>query len=187
MAHLFKIQGNNVFPTEECLLIYPFKDIWERDTSKGKDTALREFAYIEFMSSMLASNPYKGYSEDVRKIVLVKDLFKGDKWSPDKFVTAGIGKINEFQMNASPALSLYASTIKAKEKLEDFFNDVDLAKINFKTGAPVYKPKELTSALLDVDKITASMDALKKKIEDDVYEAVKVKGQKEVSPFAKIN
>lgn len=185
MAHLFKIEGSLVSPFEETLLIPPFKDIWDRDKSKGKEEALKEMAYIEMMTSLLATNPYKGYTEEVRKIVLIKDLFKNNGWEPDELVLQGIDKIKEFQTEASQTYAFYASAVKAKDTLQNFFNTVDLGKMNYKTGVPIYKPKELTSALLDVDKITANLDGLKKKVEEELFEAVKVKGQKEISPFAK--
>ena len=59
MAYLFQINGRAVFPNAETILISPFKDIWERDLSKNKENAIQEFAYIEFMTSMLKSNPYR--------------------------------------------------------------------------------------------------------------------------------
>lgn len=186
MAHLFKVESNVVFPNEETLLIPPFKDIWDRDTSKGKEQALKELAYVEFMSSLLASNPYKGYNEDLRGVVIIKDVFKEDVWVPDELVLSGIKKIKDFQTEASPSYKSYLAAMVANDKINTFFETVDLTKINFKTGTPVYKPKEVTSALLDVDKITASLDSLKKKVEEELFEAVKVKGQKEISPFAKI-
>ena len=52
---------------------------------------------------------------------------------------------------------------------------------------PVYKPKELSLAMMDVDKLTASLAALKKKVEEELFDEVKIKGQKEVSPFADPN
>lgn len=185
MAHLFKIEGSLVNPYEETLLISPFKEIWERDKSKGKEEALKEMAYMEMMTSLLVTNPYKGYTEEVREIVLIKDLFKNNGWQPDELVNQGMERIKQFQTEASQTYAFYSSAIKAKDTLQKFFNTVDLTKMNFKTGTPMYKPKELTSALLDVDKITANLDALKKKVEEELFEAVKVKGQKEISPFAK--
>ena len=185
MAYLFKIEGKTVFPAEETLMTEPFKSIWARDKNKDKETALKEFAYIEFMVSKLASNPYKGYSETVRPKIIVEDLFEG-KYKPDDLVKAGIKKLADFQKNSSPNYSLYLNAIKAKETLENFLGTVDLQKINFKTGAPMYKPKEISSSLLDLDKVATSLNALEKKIEEELYDVMKTKGQKEISPFAKV-
>lgn len=185
MAYLFKIEGKLVFPTEETLLTTPYKEIWERDKSKDKDIAMKEFSYIEFMTSQLQTNPYKGYSDDIRGEIIIKEVFAGITWKPDDLVKEGIKRFEAFQKEASPTYTFYMSALKSKNTLEKFFTTVDLSKTNFKTGNPIYKPKELTSALLDVDKITASLDSLKKKVEEELFDAVKTKGQKEISAFAK--
>ncbi len=74
MAHLFIINDKAVFPNPETLLISPFKDIWDRDRSPGKENAIQEFAYIEFMTSMLKSNPYREYPEAKKDEIIRKDI-----------------------------------------------------------------------------------------------------------------
>lgn len=186
MSYLFKIEDKIVQPTEEVLLISPFKEIWERDKSKGKEIALKEFAFIEFTVSLLASNPYKGYSESIRDSIVQQDIFKDIEWKPDKLIEEGKKKFENFQKDGSQSYTLYKSAVAAKDKLVNFLNEIDINERNFKTGMPIYKPKELTSALLDVDKVIASLDVLKKKVEEELFESTKVKGQKEISIFAKL-
>lgn len=181
---LFTIEGKKVIPFPTTLLIPCFATIWERDDSPGKEYALEDFAYIEFMTSLLKSNPYKGYNKDVRKRVLQQDVITRKNWKEDEYIKECIAKIETFQLDASPSYSLWKASYRAKEKLETFFNTFDMNERNEKTGLPIYKPKEITSALLDVDKATASLSALEKKVEEDVFEAVKTRGMKEISPFA---
>ena len=38
--------------------------------------------------------------------------------------------------------------------------------------------------LFSSEKVTASLTGLKKKVEEDLFEETKIKGQKEISPFA---
>lgn len=187
MAYLFKVEGKTVYPNDEVLLISPFKEIWERDKSKGKDVARQEFSYIEFMTSYLKSNPYKGYAAEIKHKVIKEAVIKEDKWEVDDLIKEAMSFIHNIQKDASPTYSLYLSTLVAKDKLENFFQTVDLDERNFKSGMPVYKPKELSSAMMDVDKLTASLAALKKKVEEELFDEVKIKGQKEVSPFADPN
>lgn len=184
MAYLFTVEGKVVKPHDETLLISPFKEIWERDKSKNKVDALEDFTYIEFMVSMLKTNPYRGYSDKIRKDVLLKDIIKRENWKEDSLIKEGMIKLKEFQTQGSITYSLYLSAIKAKNKLESFFDEFDMSERNFKTGLPVYKPKEITSALLDVDKVTSSLVTLQKKVEEELFEEKKIRGQKEISPFA---
>lgn len=184
MALLFIIEGKIVKPYPETLMIPPFDEIWDRDESPGKEIALKEFTYIEFMSSRLKSNPYKGYSPVDRKRKILEDCVRIDNWEPDDLVRRGIMKCEEFQFKASGNYSLLMDTLKAKEKLQELFRVIDLKERNSRTGMPVYKPKELSSAMQDVDKLATSLYSLEKKVEEELYDAVKVKGQKEISPFA---
>ena len=63
MAILFQVTNKTVQPTVETLAISPFSEIWSRDTTRDKEIALKEFAYIEFMSSQLKTNPFKDYPD----------------------------------------------------------------------------------------------------------------------------
>lgn len=187
MAYLFKVEGNRVYPNEETLLISPFKEIWERDNSPEKEVAIKELTYIEFMTSQLKTNPYKGYRATQRDEVLKKDIVKDENWKPDDLVMDAMDKIEEFQKEASSSYKLYKASLKAKENLEDFLLSVDLQSEENKTdkGAMVLKPKDITTALLDVDKVTASLSALHQKIEEELYEEVKVRAGKKIGVFAR--
>ena len=48
--NLFFISDNKILPTPETLLIKEFENIWNRDKTKTKDIALKELAYIYFIS-----------------------------------------------------------------------------------------------------------------------------------------
>lgn len=184
MAFLFNVEGKLVNPTEEVLLISPFKEIWERDITPNKIRAKEEFAYIEFMTSFLKTNPYKGYSPEVRRQKIFEEVITNEDFYEDTLIKAGMKKMEEFQKEASPTYTLYSSALNAKYKLEDFLNTFDINERNPKTGMPIMKVKEITSALLDVDKVTTSLNSLKKKVEEELYESIKTRGQKEISPFA---
>lgn len=184
MAQLFDINDKIVFPYAETLMVSPFKEIWERDKSKGKEIALKEFAYIEFVASMRKTNPYKGYSEKDKPNKIKDDLFKGMKWQPDALVLQGISKVKEFQMEASVTYSYFLAVKESVEKIKDFLKTVNLGERNFKTGMPVYKPKELTSALVDTEKVLANLKSIESKVEEELFDETRNKANKEISPFA---
>lgn len=184
MAYLFKVENKAVFPNDETLLISPYKEIWERDKSKEKRMAMKEFAYIEFMCSMRKTNPYKGYEESLRTIKIKEDVIQDKKWKPDSLVTKGVSKLKEFQTGASNTYSFFMSVKKAVSNLKDFFDNVDLGERNMKTGNPIYKPAEITRALADADKLLNNFSNLERKVEEELFEESKTKGGKEISPFA---
>lgn len=183
MSWLFKIEDRKVFPNEETLLTPPFSQIWQRDESPDKWLAMREFAYIEFMTSQLKSNPYKGYSEKVREVKIKEDIIIDPTWQPDWLVEQAMKKIEEFQTEGSESYTLLASALRAKEKIEDFFDTFQLDETTDK-GALKLKPKDVTGAMLDLDRVVTSINTLKKKVEEDTFEAVKTRANKVISPFA---
>jgi len=183
MAFLFEVTGKVVFPTAETLLTTPFKEIWERDKGKDKHKAIKEFTYIEFLTSMKKSNPYRQYSEDLKPIKVKEAIFGEEEWRPDDLVKAGLKKIKEFQKEASTTYSYYISAKKAAEKMKEFFEDVDINERN-ERGAPVWKPKDLTSALNDTEKVLANIKSLEKKVEEELFEETKTRSNKQISPFA---
>lgn len=185
MAYLFEVTTEKtVYPTAEILLVSPFKEIWKRDKSANKELALGEFAYIEFTTSMLKTNPYRQYPE-ARKESIVKLAVIGDEdWIADPLVEKAMNIIVEFQKQASTTYSYYMAAKAAAEKMQDFFLEVNLNKLNEKTKNPLYKPRDLTSALNDTEKVLSNLKALEKKVEEELYEEIKTKSNKVISYFA---
>ena len=185
MSYLFHIEGNRVYPNPETLLTPPFKEIWDRDKSAGKEQALKELSFIEFNVSKMKTNPYAGYRDDERYSILCKDIMNNEKYKPDKLILSGLKALDEFQQNGSVLMSLYKASLIAKEALEDTL-------LNAKTylgkttgqGSAFWKPKDVTGALLDIDKVTNSLFSLHEKIQSELMSNTKVRGGKVISPFA---
>ena len=116
MAYLFRVEDRVVKPNDEVLQVPPFNEIWERDKSPNQEIALQEFTFIEFMTSALKTNPYRGYSEDRKAEVIKRDIIRIEGWVPDILVLKGIEKVKEFQREGSESYSLYLSALVAKNK-----------------------------------------------------------------------
>ena len=183
MAYLFKVENQRVTPVTETLLISPFKEIWERDADSRKGTAILEFTYIEFISSELKTNPYKGYETDKRKLKVKREIMPPG-WQPDDLIQQAIEKVEEFQKEASSNYSLYKDALVGKEKLQRFLREFDLDE-RTKTNTLILKPGDVTKTLLEIDKVATSLNSLEKKVEEDLYETVRMRSNKEISIFAK--
>lgn len=183
MAHLFIIENGVAKPTPEILLVSPFKDIWERDKTTGKGKAIKEFSYIEFMSSKKASNPFKGYEEEARDLAVRREVFADNtKWKPDAQVKRGIRWIEKVQTEGSFSYRFHQGALIAAEKLLTFFYNFDLEDKTDK-GFPLYKPKEISSAIADTETILTKLKNLEIKVEEDLYSTTKTKGNKEINIF----
>lgn len=185
MAFLFIVEGRSVFPNPETLRISPFKDIWDRDKSENKELALEEFTYVEFVTSVKRSNPYRQYDDKVKQEIVKKDVITQKDWEPDSLIKQAIDKLEHFQLEASTTYSYYLAAKAAAEKMKDFFLTFDLNERNAKTLNPVYKPSDITKTLNDTDKVLSGLKALEKKVEEEIYENTKTKAGKEISHFAK--
>lgn len=187
MALLFKREGAIVIPTAEALMIHPFSEIWERDTeTPQKHLALQEFAYIEFMTSQLNDNPYRDYPKDRKVKAIIQGVFRGNEdWVPDPLVREGIEFMKHMQSEGSDDYDFLMSALNARDKLKDFLDDFDPnERGNEGKGGLLLKPKDITSALMDIERVTVSIMSTRKKVSEQVTDAVKIKGQKEISPFA---
>jgi hypothetical protein len=184
MSLLFTVTNKVVTPTAQTLLIPPFKQIWERDNSKDKMYAIEDFSYIEFMASVQKNNPYSGYAEDQRASHIIKDIITRADWEEDTLIQQGIGKLKEFQLNASITYNYYMAAKIAAEKMQSFFINFNMHQVNERSGNPIFKPKDITSALNDTSRVLENLNSLKEKVDNEVFEAVKNKGQKVISPFA---
>lgn len=186
MAFLFEIENSVVSPNKETLLISPFKEIWERDKTKKKTKAMSEFAYIEFMASMKKTNPYRQYPEEKKPEVLKNEIIKDKSWKPDKLIHEAIEKIKVFQKEASNTYNFYMSAKRAAEKMQDFFNNFDINERD-ERDKPIYKPRDITTALNDTEKVLINLKSLEKKVDEEIFEETKNRSGIEISPFADPN
>ena len=183
MSHLFIVENSIAKPNTETLLISPFKEIWDRDLTEDKEIAIKEFTFIELMASKKKSNPYAGYSDEVRKQKLKEFLFgEESEWKVDAEVEAGLVKISEFQREASPTYSYYISVLEATEKMKQFFTSFDINEVNDK-GARVFKPNEIVMAISNTDKLLQNLNSMKEKVEQELFEQTKTRGMKQINPF----
>lgn len=182
MAHLFVIENNIAKPNVETLLISPFKEIWDRDTSKDKSIAIKEFTYIELITSKKKSNPFVGYSDSIRGSKIIESIQLPKGWSPDALVLGAIDKIEEFNTNASPNYLAYKDSMEALNTTRKFLKEIDLSERN-RSGMPVYKPVDIYGAIEKVEKAIISLNSLKERVEQEMFDAVKTKGNKSINPL----
>lgn len=183
MAYLFIIENKKVNPNTETLLIPEFNKIWERDKTSDKSIAIMEFAYIEFMTSYKKSNPYRDYPDELKESTIRKEVITDKHWNPDSTVKAAMDKIEELQKDGSITYRYWKSNKDAVEKLIAFFEDFDINERTDK-NVPIYKPKDITSALRDARATLETITGLKKMVDEELFESTKVRGNKEISPFS---
>lgn len=182
MAYLFILENNIAKPNIETILISPFKDIWDRDNSKDKSEAIKEFTFIELMSSKRKTNPYAGYSDEQRFHKLKELLKFPNDWKPDNLIEQCLAKIEEFQTEGSFNYMMYKQSLDTVMKTREYLIGIDLNE-RTKSGMPVYKPADVYSAVEKVEKIMTSLNTLKEKVEQELFDSTKTRGNKLINPL----
>lgn len=182
---MFVFNNGIVKPEAETLGTFPFSVMWERDDSPNKDQAHLEFKFIYFFCSPKKSNPFYGYDRiKNRGDKILENIVKQyPNFRLGTLIRDGIEQYDEFWNNASPKLSYYNSAKAAVKKLEDFLNTFDMTATNLRTGAPIYKPKDITSALTDTGNVVKSLATLEETVYQEIYESSKSKGNREINYF----
>lgn len=175
---LFKYEGYNLTISEEAYMLKPFKDIWKRDKSKGKDKALQELAYIYFMED--SRSDYQIYVDKEERSKQVK-LGEGipESWKPDKMVTDA----QEFYAGFKSEAALLLEDIRvAITKLREFIKTIDLSAVDDK-GKPIYTLNTYTATIKQIPELITSLDEAEKSIHKEAVMSDKVRGSVEKAMF----
>lgn len=182
MVEIFEMHNSYVTPVKELLLIFPFKEIWERDKSKHKEVAIKEFSYICFLISPKKTNPYAGYTEELKSKEIIKGLWGNKKWEIDNLVEEGIKLYEKWLQEASISMQYYNAVKSGVNETINFFKNVNFNERTDK-GVPVYKVTEVISALKSANEVLKSLTDLQERVEQELYESSKTKSGKEINPF----
>lgn len=180
---VFEINGNVVRPTPEILLVKPFKKIWTRDNTKGKSVAMQEFAYIVFMSSKKKTNPYRGYNDEIKESKIIEGVIVEEDWKPDEIVLEAIAYREDWQLNASDTMRYFNANKQALEKTINYLENILDYKERNNAGMPIYKFTDTVRGMKEADQVLKSFVSLRTKVEEELYEASKTKGNKEINHY----
>lgn len=175
---LFRYEGYNLTISEEAFMLKPFRDIWKRDKSKGKDKALQELAYVYFMED--SRSDYQIYVDKEERSKQVK-LGEGipESWKPDKLVT----EAQEFYAGFKSEAALLLEDIRvAITKLREFIKTIDLSAVDGK-GKPIYTLNTYTATIKQIPELITSLDEAEKSIHKEAVTSDKVRGSVEKAMF----
>jgi|SRR3972149_10383042 len=167
--NLFFISDNKILPTPETLLIKEFENIWNRDKTKTKDIALKELAYIYFISDY--KSIYNNYLSLIKETKIKEDIIQNKDWKPDLLIESAIKKYEELQI--TPTLRLLNGARKALEEMTRYYEHLKINDRNILASA---------TSLDKLGKIAESFDKLEEKIKKEQLEG-RSKANREINPF----
>lgn len=182
MIEVFQLDKGKVVPTKEILLIEPFKTIWNRDTDSKKPNALKEFAYIEFMTSYKQTNPFIGYGKEERHRKICNSVMANPIFVPDDLVRKGMIMYMDWQDEASPTLRFYKAMVKTNEKVIKWAETVDLSQTD-KKGSAVYKPAEVMAVIAKGHENIRALSLMKTSVEQEINDSIKRRNNRQINHF----
>lgn len=175
---LFRYQGYNLEISEEAFALKPFREIWKRDKTKGKDKAIQELAYIYFMQD--SRSDYQIYIDKEERSKQIK-LGEGlpEDWKPDKAVLAAEEFYASFK--TEPELLLEDTTV-AISKLREFIKTIDLNAVDDK-GKPIYTLNTYTATIKQIPELITSLNEAERAITKEKATSDKVRGSVDKAMF----
>jgi len=176
--NIFKYEGFMVKIDPEALLLKPFRELWERDKSDDKATALLELGYVYFFCD--PRSDYQTYiDEDERTEQIIRGEGMPKGWKPD----AKVKKAMELYSSFEPAsVKLLESTKRMVDKLRRWMEDIDFTATD-ENGKPMVAMNTITSTIKQIPDLMSQLYELERKMQSDMHEAGKVRGSAEKTIF----
>lgn len=154
----------------ELLTLRCFKDLWDRDKSKGKVRALQELGYIYFMHD--PRSDYMMFSDEVERH---NEVCKGQGIKGFK-VDALLGECIELYKSFLPLSYLVLEDMRASvERLRVYLRSLDMNERD-SNGRPIYSLSNLTSALKSIPAIIGELRKAEDSLKDDIESGGRLRG-----------
>ena len=160
---LYEQQNGKPVITEDTLRIPQFKRIYDRDKSKEKTQAYKEFDYIYFKCHF--KSLYLSYDVSIREEKLVEDFIGIKGWVPDAELEAAITKFKELQN--TPSLRFLQANENAMESMCSYFNNINWDEEDSK-GRPKYDITKVSNATKQAGGIIDNIEKLKEKVSKEL-------------------
>ena len=149
MIKIIDLKDSKIIVAPECLVIEPFKSVWEKDKSKDKTYAFNVIKYTWYFASF--KSPFFQHSNADRHKLIMDHIIKDDKFKVTKEVEDSIELYSK--INTTPSMKLFRAVQESIGKMEEFFktaeyNEDSITKIQ-KAIIDMPKMQEAVQSALD--------------------------------------
>ena len=121
MIKIIDLVDSKIIVASECLVIEPFKSIWEKDKSKDKTQAFNIIKYTWYYASF--KSPFFQHSNADRHKLIIDHIIKDDKFKVTKEVQDCIAMYEK--INTTPSMKLFKAVQESIGKMEEFFKTAE--------------------------------------------------------------
>lgn len=126
MNKIIDLKDGKVIIAPECLVIEPFKSVWEKDKTKEKKDAYNTIQYVWFYSAF--KSPFFAHSNEDRHKLITETILKDPKFKVTKELEACIEMFEK--INTTPAMKLFRAAQESVVRMEKFFREVEYTEDN---------------------------------------------------------
>lgn len=176
---MFQFHNNKIVLDPNVLSLPCFKVIWEADTTKEKEEAIKLISYIFYLVDN--KSPYMGYPEEKRRENIIKDYIRDSKFKESKILKEAIDKYREY--NKTLSSSLLESVKHLLYKLEGYYKSIEFDP----EGDPEFEQKKAEAAQKSVGSIGKTLDSLiqlEERVKKEVTQKSSVRGNAQMGQFS---
>lgn len=154
------------------MLVRPFRKLLKEDRTKDKEHFMQQMSYLYFMVDPRSSYGYIT-DDNERAAIIEKQEGLPTNFKPSPLLLEAMEIYRKQTVNKSA--ELLQSTYKACDKVKEFLENINLEAEDDK-GKPKYPINSITGAIDKVLSLIEKLQVLKKKVEQDTVETVRVRG-----------
>jgi hypothetical protein len=146
MIRIIDLVDSKIIVAPECLVIEPFKSIWEKDKSKDKTYAFNVIKYTWYFASF--KSPFFQHGNADRHKLIMDHIIKDDKFKTSKELEECISIYEK--IHTTPSMKLFKAVQESINKMEEFFKTVEYNEDNI---------KKITDTIIAMPKVQESIQA----------------------------
>ena len=170
MIKIIDLKDSKIIIAPECLVIEPFKSIWEKDKSKDKTYAFNVIKYTWYYASF--KSPFFQHGNADRHKLIMDHIIKDDKFKTSKELEECINIYEK--IHTTPSMKLFKAVQESINKMEEFFK---MAEYNEDSITKIQK------AIIDMPKMQEAVQAALDNCNKESSSGNKVRGDAQLGMF----
>ena len=170
MIKIIDLKDSKIIVAPECLVIEPFKSIWEKDKSKDKTQAFNMIKYTWYYASF--KSPFFQHGNEDRHKLIMDHIIKDDKFKVTKELQECIDLY--LKINTTPSMKLFRAVQESIGKMEEFFKTAEYNEDNI---------KKITDTIIAMPKVQEAVQSALDNCNKEQSSGNKVRGDAQLGMF----
>jgi len=172
MNDLLEIKDNRIVFAPQALSLKPFRALWDRDDTINKDRATKELCFIYYYSHF--KSEFSDLLDDQERKEAILEVIP--EVVVDELVLDACDFFEERQSTTN--LQMLKSAKKAANKIKDYYDNVDLEKLDTKTNKPVWDVTKLQNSIRDLANTIKGLNDLEAEVKKEIENKSNMKGSR---------